>query len=141
MRVRGRALGFEVVDGGQGAIVGGPEDAAEVTVYFPGQPGAFVDQGGVYLDRVSALGESLRYAFGAGDAAAGVDGHGIADFPSHVGHDAEGVWEKRFATETTASHFYGRFLHGAGVGGGDAVDAQFPGDADEGQTLSCSWAS
>ncbi len=125
-------LGSEVTDGGQGVLM---EESAEVAIYSARQAGAFVDQGGVYLNRVGATLQCLDHVIGVGDAATGVDGHGLADLGSYVGYDAEGVGEERFAAEAATSHLDGGLLHGAGVGGGDAVDAQLAGDADEGQDV------
>ena len=111
------------------------EDAAEVAVYSAGQPRAFVDESGVYLDGVGAAFEGFEHVFGGGDAATGVDSHGFTNFSSNVGDDAEGVGKEGLAAETAAAHLDGGFLHGAGVGGGDAVDAQFTGDADKGEDV------
>lgn len=108
------------------------EEAAEVSVYLAGESGSFVDQSGVYLDCVGAAFQGLGHVGGGGDAAAGVDGHGVAHFSSNVGHDAEGVGKEGFAAESATAHLDGGFLNGAGVGGGNAVDAKITGDANEG---------
>ena len=125
-------LGFEVVDGGERVLV---EDAAEVAIYSAGESGAFVDQGGVYLDGVGTAFKGFDYVYGGGDAATGVDSHGFTNFPSNVGDDAEGVGKEGLAAEAATAHLDGGFVHGAGVGGGDAVDAQFTGDADKGEDV------
>ena len=103
--------------------------------YFSGESRAFVNKGSVYLNSVGAVGQGLGYGLGVGDPAASVYGHSIADFFSYVGHDAEGVGEEGLAAETASAHLYGGFFHMAGVGGGNAVDAEFAGDADEGQDV------
>ncbi len=121
-----------MVDGGEGFIV---EEAGKVSVYSTGESRAFVDESGVNLDRVSAAFQGLDKVFGGGEAAAGVDGHGIAHFSANICDDAEGVGKEGFAAEAAAAHLDGGFLHGSGVGGGDAVDAQFMGDADEGEDV------
>ena len=111
------------------------EDAAEFAVYSAGKSGAFVNQGGVYLDGVGAAFEGFEHVFGGGDAATGVDGHGFANFSSNVGNDAEGVGKEGLTAEAATAHLDGGLLNGAGVGGGDAVDAQFTGGADEGEDV------
>ena len=103
--------------------------------YFSGESGAFVDKGGIYLNSVGATGEGLSDGFGVGDASTGVYCHGFANFFSYVGYYAEGVGQEGFAAETAATHHYGGFFHRTGVGGGNAVDAEFAGDADEGQDV------
>ena len=111
------------------------KEAAEVAVYLAGEAGAFVDQGGVYLDGVGAGFQGFDHVFGGGDAATGVDGHCVTDFSSDIVDDAEGVGEEGFSAEAASTHLDGGFLHGSGVGGGDAVDAKLMGDSDEGEDV------